>query len=45
MVKDYVVLVDEKDNDIGVMEKIEAHQKGLLHRAFLYLYLMIIKSY
>jgi isopentenyl-diphosphate Delta-isomerase len=34
MVKDYVVLVDEKDNDIGVMEKIEAHQKGLLHRAF-----------
>jgi isopentenyl-diphosphate delta-isomerase len=29
-----VVLVDEKDNAIGVMEKMEAHRKGLLHRAF-----------
>jgi isopentenyl-diphosphate delta-isomerase len=29
-----VVLVDEKDNDLGVMEKLEAHEKGLLHRAF-----------
>jgi isopentenyl-diphosphate delta-isomerase len=29
-----VILVDEKDNAIGVMEKMEAHQKGLLHRAF-----------
>ena len=28
-----VVLVDEFDNDIGIMEKMEAHQKGLLHRA------------
>ncbi|MES2513576.1 MAG: isopentenyl-diphosphate Delta-isomerase [Bacteroidota bacterium] len=34
MQKDYVILVDELDNDIGVMEKLEAHQKGLLHRAF-----------
>jgi isopentenyl-diphosphate delta-isomerase len=34
MAKEYVVLVDENDNDIGVMEKLEAHQKGLLHRAF-----------
>jgi isopentenyl-diphosphate delta-isomerase len=32
--KEYVTLVDENDNDIGVMEKLEAHQKGLLHRAF-----------
>jgi isopentenyl-diphosphate delta-isomerase len=29
-----VVLVDEQDNTIGVMEKMEAHRKGLLHRAF-----------
>lgn len=31
---EYVVLVDEKDNEIGKMEKMEAHEKGLLHRAF-----------
>ena len=29
-----VVLVDEGDNELGVMEKMEVHQKGLLHRAF-----------
>jgi isopentenyl-diphosphate delta-isomerase len=29
-----VILVDVKDNEIGVMEKMEAHRKGLLHRAF-----------
>lgn len=29
-----VVLVDEKDTQIGVMEKLEAHEKGKLHRAF-----------
>ena len=29
-----VVLVDENDNELGTMEKMEAHQKGLLHRAF-----------
>src|ERR1700704_1019373 len=29
-----VILVDEKDRSIGVAEKMEAHQKGLLHRAF-----------
>ncbi|MDD4823544.1 MAG: isopentenyl-diphosphate Delta-isomerase [Bacteroidales bacterium] len=28
-----VVLVDEKDNEIGLMGKTEAHKKGLLHRA------------
>jgi isopentenyl-diphosphate delta-isomerase len=27
-------LVDENDNPVGVAEKIEAHQKGMLHRAF-----------
>ena len=29
-----VILVDSNDNEIGRMEKMEAHQKGLLHRAF-----------
>jgi isopentenyl-diphosphate delta-isomerase len=29
-----VVLVDEYDVVLGTMEKLEAHQKGLLHRAF-----------
>ncbi len=31
---DYVILVDALDREVGVMEKLEAHQKGLLHRAF-----------
>ena len=31
---DYVVLVDSQDNELGKMEKLEAHEKGLLHRAF-----------
>lgn len=29
-----VILVNERDEVIGRMEKLEAHQKGLLHRAF-----------
>ena len=29
-----VILVDQSDSQIGVMEKIEAHRQGLLHRAF-----------
>ena len=29
-----VILVDEQDNEVGFMEKIEAHEKALLHRAF-----------
>ncbi len=29
-----VILVDENDRPTGSMEKLEAHQKGLLHRAF-----------
>lgn len=28
-----VILVDEDDQEKGVMEKLEAHQKGVLHRA------------
>lgn len=31
---DMVVLVDQLDNAIGAMEKLEAHEKGILHRAF-----------
>lgn len=34
MNQDKVVLVDENDRSIGVMEKMEAHIKGALHRAF-----------
>jgi isopentenyl-diphosphate delta-isomerase len=34
MAQEYVILVDESDNEIGVMEKLQAHQEGLLHRAF-----------
>ena len=29
-----VILVDEQDVESGVMEKMEAHEKALLHRAF-----------
>ena len=31
---EHVILVDENDRAIGTMEKMEAHQKGVLHRAF-----------
>ena len=31
---EHVILVDTQDNEIGTMEKMEAHRKGLLHRAF-----------
>lgn len=31
---DYVVLVDENDRELGVMEKLQAHRAGALHRAF-----------
>ena len=34
MINEMVVLVDQEDHQIGLMEKIEAHEKGLLHRAF-----------
>ena len=34
MSKEKVILVDEKDTQVGLMPKLEAHQKGLLHRAF-----------
>ncbi len=31
---EYVILVNELDQEIGQMEKQEAHEKALLHRAF-----------
>ncbi len=34
MVEDFVILVDEHDHELGIMEKMEAHVKGELHRAF-----------
>ncbi len=32
--EEHVILVDELDNEIGIMPKLEAHQKNQLHRAF-----------
>lgn len=32
--QDEVILVNERDEQIGVLEKMEAHRKALLHRAF-----------
>jgi len=34
MIEDKVILVDNNDNKIGLMPKLEAHEKGILHRAF-----------
>ena len=34
MKEERVILVDEQDKEVGTMEKIEAHEKALLHRAF-----------
>ncbi len=34
MTKQQVILVDRNNKKIGLEEKIKAHQKGLLHRAF-----------
>jgi isopentenyl-diphosphate delta-isomerase len=32
--EEFVVLVDEDNNELGLMEKQQAHISGLLHRAF-----------
>lgn len=32
--RNHVVLIDSQNRDIGIMEKYEAHERGLLHRAF-----------
>jgi isopentenyl-diphosphate delta-isomerase len=34
MVKDSIILVNEKDEVVGSMAKMEVHKRGLLHRAF-----------
>jgi isopentenyl-diphosphate Delta-isomerase len=34
MLQEEVVLVDAEDNETGVAEKLEAHKRGNLHRAF-----------
>ncbi len=34
MTEEQVILVDTEDNQIGLMPKLEAHEKALLHRAF-----------
>jgi len=34
MSQEFVILVDENDAELGTMEKMEAHEKGVLHRAF-----------
>ncbi|HEV7622386.1 MAG TPA: isopentenyl-diphosphate Delta-isomerase [Flavisolibacter sp.] len=34
MKKETLVLVNDKDEPIGYMEKMKAHEEGLLHRAF-----------
>lgn len=31
---EYIIAVDEFDKEIGSIEKMEAHRKGTLHRAF-----------
>lgn len=32
--EEQVILVDPNDKELGVMDKMEAHEKGILHRAF-----------
>lgn len=32
--EEHVILVDERDNQLGLMPKMEAHEKAVLHRAF-----------
>lgn len=34
MIEEKVILVNEKDEPVGLMPKMEAHEKALLHRAF-----------
>ena len=34
MAEEFVILVDKDDRELGLMEKMEAHEKGVLHRAF-----------
>ena len=34
MKREEVILVDKNDNPLGTMEKMQAHERGVLHRAF-----------
>jgi isopentenyl-diphosphate delta-isomerase len=34
MIEEHVILVNDKDEQIGTMPKLEAHEKAVLHRAF-----------
>ena len=34
MIEENVILVNQNDEQIGLMPKLEAHEKALLHRAF-----------
>lgn len=34
MSSSFLILVDEQDNQVGICEKMQAHEKGLMHRAF-----------
>jgi isopentenyl-diphosphate delta-isomerase len=34
MIEEQVILVNDQDDQIGLMPKMEAHKKGVLHRAF-----------
>lgn len=34
MLEEKVILVNDKDEQIGLMPKLEVHEKGILHRAF-----------
>lgn len=34
MLEPQLILVDEQDREVGIMGKMEAHEKGILHRAF-----------
>ena len=34
MIEEHVIIVNDKDEQIGTMPKLEAHEKAVLHRAF-----------
>ena len=36
-VKEFVVLVDDQDNVLGTMEKMDAHKKGYLHLSLIHI--------
>jgi isopentenyl-diphosphate Delta-isomerase len=45
MAKEFVILVDKDDNELGLMEKMEAHEKGVLAQGISpYLFLTATRS-